>query len=379
MKKVIAVLIALAMVLSMSVMSFAAFNGVKSPADILLENNIPENDYESVWNNAIALGPDQLLDMDNFWKFIAVHKAVKEQNIYASTDGYLLNWTEAWKAYTTYVASQLGTDASGAAQEIVAIVQGGYVPVGDVISIVGQAIMGGIGGDGNEGDLSGIISDLIDKITNGGNAEGQVTSEAYVDELVELLKANTSFEDITKKIGEDLASGKIVVKQIPEITSGLRAKIEAGELDDNETVQKIVTFLEGLGNALPDIKDPSLPDITLPSVSLPDFSDITLPGGDDNSALGGFVDVILGIIGTISDIFNPDKDDDPPSGGDDDPPFDDGDGDNFGDVDGNDPGDDDGTTDPIPDTGDVSFVAVAAVAAVAGVAFVLTRKKSDAE
>ncbi len=372
MKKVIAVLIALAMVLSMSVMAFAGFKEVLSPADIC--------DNQKDYDKAATVDGWDINDVVNFSWYIELRAKMKAQGIYEDENGNLMAWNDAWAAYYNYVLSNASEDPQVAITEIVGSITSEYVSAGDAISIIGNFIMGGTGGDGQTGDLSGIISDLIDKITNGGNAEGQVTSEAYVDELVELLKANTSFEDITKKIGEDLASGKIVVKQIPEITSGLRAKIEAGELDDNETVQKIVTFLEGLGNALPDIKDPSLPDITLPSVSLPDFSDITLPGGDDNSALGGFVDVILGIIGTISDIFNPDKDDDdPPSGGDDDPPFDGGDGDNFGDVDGNDPGDDDGTTDPIPDTGDVSFVAVAAVAAVAGVAFVLTRKKSDAE
>lgn len=371
MKKIIAVLIALAMVLSMSVMAFAQYNGVKSPADIATSQAEYDEAVDATW---------QLDDPANWFTIIERRQAMSDAGIYTKDDGSFMYWADAWKAYCAYVASAIPSDAQGAMAELINVIQAGYVSAGDVIAIVGQTIMGG-GGDGQTGDLSGFISDLIDKITNGGNAEGQVTSEAYVDELVELLKANTSFEDITKKIGEDLASGKIVVKQIPEITSGLRAKIEAGELDDNETVQKIVTFLEGLGNALPDINDPSLPDVTLPSISLPDFSDITLPGGDDNSALGGFVDVILGIIGTISDIFNPDKDDDDPpiSGGEGDPGFDGEDGDDFGDLDGNDPGDDDGTTDPIPDTGDVSFVAVAAVAAVAGVAFVLTRKKSDAE
>lgn len=338
MKKVIAVLIALAMVLSMSVMSFAAFNGVKSPADILLENNVPESDYESVWNNAIALGPDQLLDTDNFWQYIAVHKAVKEQNIYTSTDGYLLNWTDSWKAYTTYVASQLGTDASGAAQEIVAIVQGGYVPIGDVISIVGQAAMGGIGGDGESGDLSGTISGIIDQITGGG-ATGEVTAEQYVEELTELINSGASFEEITKKISEDMGSGKIVAKQIPDIISGLTAKIEAGEIENNETVQKILEFFEGLGGN--------------GGFEFPDFGEITLPGDIGNSEGGSFLDTILGIIGSIGDIFNPSnpEPDDPSNNG----------------------------NNTIPDTGDVAFVAVAAVAAVAGVALVLTRKKSDAE
>lgn len=342
MKKIIAVLIALAMVLSMSVMAFAVCNNVKSPLDVLEDNNVVESEYEKYWNSSVTLTPEQIEDWANWWEYVNIYKAIKEQPIYVGEDGKLMRWSDAWLAYTNYVASQLKSNPQEAATELVAIAQGGYVPAGDVISIVGNSIMGGIGGDGNEGDLSGVISGIIDKIT-GGDKEPEVTAEQYADELAELINSGATADEITSKISDDLANGKIVVNQIPDIVKAISAKVEAGEIENNETVQKILDFFKGFGG---DSDSP-----------FPDFGEITLPWDNGNSENGSFLDTILGIIGSIGDIFNPTPDEpttpDDPS--------------------------EPGNTDPIPDTGDVSFVAVAAVAAVAGVAFVLTRKKSDAE
>lgn len=341
MKRLIAVLIALAMVLSMSVMAFAEYNGVKSPADITIEQVATQEDYDK----ALSLENWQLEDYRKFGKYIDINKAIKAQGIYEKEDGSLMNWDEAWQAYYVYVLQNVGTDPQTAVTEIVNIVKDGYVPAGDAIAIAGETIMGGAGGDGESGDLSETISGIIDQIT-GGNKEPEVSADAYADELAELINSGAAFEDITKKIGDDLANGKIVANQIPDIAKAVSEKVEAGEIENNETVQKILDFMEGLGGGEGGFE-------------FPDFGDIKLPWDNDNSSSGSFLDTILGIIGSIGDLFNPSTPDDPTPG----------------------PGSNEepGTTDPIPDTGDVSFVAVAAVAAVAGAALVLTRKKNDAE
>lgn len=337
MKKIIAVLIALAMVLSMSVMAFASYNGVLSPIEVA-------DGSEENYRNACSLEDWQLEDYANWWKYIDTANAIKEQGIYTNDDGSIMVWEDAWKAYTRYVASNLTSDTAGAASELVSISQGGYMKTGDIIAIVGESIMGGAGGDGESGDLSGIISGIIDKITGGGNAEGEVTADAYASELAALINSGASFDEITTKIGDDLASGKIVLNQIPDIISILSSKIEAGEIENNETVQKVMEFLKGLGDGSGE-----------GGFEFPDFGEITLPGDNGNSESGSFLDTILGIIGSIGDIFNPTdpEPDDPSNGG--------------------------NNNNSIPNTGDVAFIAVGAVAAVAGVAFVLTRKKSDAE
>lgn len=333
MKRIIAVLIALAMVLSMSVMAFAAFAEKQSPAD--LAEGVEEN-----YRNAVNLEDWQLNDAANWWKYIEIRQKIEEQGIYTKEDGSLMTWEEAWQAYAKYVASNLSSDPANAATELVGLVQNGYLEAGDLISIIGESIMGGIGGDGESGDLSGVISGIIDKIT-GGNKEPEVTADQYVEELVALINSGASVDEITSKISDDIASGKIVLNQIPDIINILSSKIEAGEIENNETVQQILEFLEGLGGG--------------ETPTFPDFGDITLPWDNGNSESGSFLDTILGIIGSIGDFFNPTNPDTP-----------------------DDPSNNGGNS-TIPNTGDVSFVAVAAVAAVAGVAFVLTRKKSDAE
>lgn len=334
MKKLIAVLIALAMVLSMSVMAFAGFNGVKSPAEIV---NDPED-----YNRAATLDDIQINDIQYLKK---ARDDMREQGIYNKDAFTFMTWDEAWDAYYDYVLANVSSDPMTAVTEIIGSVTDGYVQPGDAIAKVGETIMGGAGGDGQEGDLSGIVDQIIGSIT-GGDKEPEVSADAYADELAELINSGAAFEDITKKIGDDLANGKIVANQIPDIAKAVSEKVEAGEIENNETVQKILDFMEGLGGGEGGFE-------------FPDFGDIKLPWDNDNSSSGSFLDTILGIIGSIGDLFNPSTPDDPTPG----------------------PGSNEepGTTDPIPDTGDVSFVAVAAVAAVAGAALVLTRKKNDAE
>lgn len=337
MKRLIAVLIALAMVLSMSVMAFAGYNGKSSPSEITES----QEDYEK----ALSLTSLELEDTRKFGRYIKIRNAVIEQGIYVNEDGSFMTWDDAWKAYAAYVASDIKNNPKDAATELVALVQNDRVPAGDVISIVGQSVAGGIGGDGQEGDLSETISGIIDQIT-GGEKEPEVSADAYADELAELLNSGATEEEIIQKISDDLGNGKIVANQIPDIAKAVSAKVEAGEIENNETVQKILDFVNGIGGGEGGFE-------------FPDFGDIKLPWDNDNSSSGSFLDTILGIIGSIGDLFNPSTPDDPTPG----------------------PGSNEepGTTDPIPDTGDVSFVAVAAVAAVAGAALVLTRKKNDAE
>lgn len=338
MKKLIAVLIALAMVLSMSVMAFAEFNGVKSPYEICSD----QVEYNKTADSSLRTPSD----LSKLGMYMDYRQNMADQGIYQKEDGSFMLWEEAWQAYYVYVLENASADPLTAVSEIMAIIQDGYIPAGDAIAIAGETIMGGAGGDGEDGDLSGTISGIIDQIT-GGDKEPEVSAEEYADELAELINSGATFEEITQKIGDDLANGRIVVSQLPEIAQIISDGVDTGAIEDNETVQKILEFMEGLGGSEGEFE-------------FPDFGDIQLPWDNDNSSSGSFLDTILGIIGSIGDLFNPSDDPEPTPG-----PSGDGDG--------------NGNTDPIPDTGDVSFVAVAAVAAVAGAALVLTRKKNDAE
>lgn len=337
MKKIIAILIALAMVLSMSVMAFAEFAGVLRPDEI----SNSQEDYE----NAMNVENWQLEDYANWWMIIDARQKIVDQGIYTDENGNLLSWDDAWKAYYSYVLQNATSDPMAAVTEIIGLVSDGHIAAGDAITVAGETIMGGIGGDGEDGDLSGIVDQIIGGIT-GGETEPEVSSEEYVEELTALINEGAEFEAIASKIGDDLASGKIVVSQLPEIAQLISDSVDTGAIEDNETVQQILDFIDGLGGD--------------GGFEFPDFGDITLPWDNNNSESGSFLDTILGIIGSIGDLFNPGSDD-PDSPSTNNPSF--------------------GNDDPgeIPDTGDVSFVAVAAVAAVAGAALVLTRKKDDAE
>ncbi len=344
MKKVIAVLIALAMVLSMSVMAFAGFHElIYSPSECGKEKNGAECTKED-WDKAINLSSLQIEDFANFSKYINIRINIDEMGYVNEESGEYATWEEAWKLYLTYVVMFANEDTSGAVKQIIGIVKDGYVSVGDAISIISEVAKDNPGGDGNTGDISGILSGVFEAIKDmlPKDKEPEVTADQYAEELAELINSGAAFEDITKKIGDDLESGKIVVKQIPDIAKAVSEKVEAGEIENNETVQKILDFFKNFGGE--------------GGSDFPSFGDITLPWDNGNSESGSFLDTIMGIIGSIGDLFNPTPDEpsDPSNP--------------------SDPGD---TT--IPDTGDVSFVAVAAVAAVAGAALVLTRKKSDAE
>ena len=115
-------------------------------------------------------------------------------------------------------------------------------------------------------------------------------------------------------------------------------------------------------------------------IVLPEFDDVLPPpsGEDEESTLPedeeptddtGFLNTILGILGSIGDMI---------FGGGSDTPSDTPSGDNgdnaWGDGDADADGDDD---DLVSDTGDTTVISVAAVALVAGAALVLTRKKSE--
>lgn len=117
-------------------------------------------------------------------------------------------------------------------------------------------------------------------------------------------------------------------------------------------------------------------------IVLPEFDDVLPPpsGEDEESTLPedeeptddtGFLNAILGILGSIGDnIFGRDDGDDTTGDGEGS-----GDGDDaWGDGDADADGDDD---DLVSDTGDTTVISVAAVALVAGAALVLTRKKSE--
>lgn len=187
------------------------------------------------------------------------------------------------------------------------------------------------------------------ELLNAEDSDPAVVAQMILDDLI---------------IGEG-DEGVYTVEDLPTvITAFVDNSTDTAKLD--AAAEQIVAGLESMGIVLPEM--PELPE---------------LPGGEGDGEGGelvpdeeptddtGFLNTILGILGSIGDmIFGSGSGDDPTG---DDPSGDNGDN-AWGDGDADADGDND---DLVSDTGDTTVISVAAVALVAGAALVLTRKKSE--
>ncbi len=172
---------------------------------------------------------------------------------------------------------------------------------------------------------------------------------------------------------DPLAMGEVIAEIASNVTNNeidmdtfTSAFPEAAKTVGGNVVNQIVWGVEELlGMDLNSDGYTGKPDGSIDDGQLPEVD-----GGDEGGFdIGGFLNTILGILGSIGDLlFGGDSGNDTPS----DEPTDDnlwGDDNSWGDGSG------DGSS--IPDTGDTTVFAVAAVALAAGAALVMTRKKND--
>lgn len=182
----------------------------------------------------------------------------------------------------------------------------------------------------------------------------------------ELLNAEDSDPAVVAKmILDDLIIGEgdegiYTVEDLPVVLAAFA--------ENSTDVEKLAAAAEQIEAGLADM-----------GIVLPDLGgdDILPPGGEDEESTlpedeeptddTGFLNTILGILGSIGDMIFGSGDDEPTGGnGDDGEPW----------------GPEGGNTDPddenlAPNTGDTTVISVAAVALAAGAALVLTRKKSE--
>ena len=183
----------------------------------------------------------------------------------------------------------------------------------------------------------------------------------------ELLNAEDSDPAaVAQMVLDDLiiAEGDEGIYTVEDLPVVLSAFVENSNDADKllAAVEQIEAGLTSMGIVLPEIDD------VLPPPSGED-EESTLPEDEEPTDDTGFLNTILGILGSIGDMIFGGGDDTPT----DDPAGDNGD-DTWGDDDADTNGDDD---DLVSDTGDTTVISVAAVALVAGAALVLTRKKSE--
>lgn len=171
--------------------------------------------------------------------------------------------------------------------------------------------------------------------------------------------------EVIAEIGGDLLSNAIDKDTFTSVLP------EVAKIVGNDVVNQMIWGVEDLiqmdlnGDGYKGKPDGSLDDTELPE-------DNEGEGNDGGFSLDGLLNTVLGILGTIGDLLfggsgdtgttdptEPDDDDDDLWGPDEEDGF----------------GGGDGST--IPDTGDTTVFAVAAVALAAGAALVMTRKKSE--
>ena len=324
MKKILAVILSLAMILSMTVVGFAA----EAPA--------ADADAAAWTTYYTEVLTDETLDADAkadlMFENMPIDPSVMVQALTASMNA----------------AREAGVDMDALT---VALMQ----KVEEETGINAEDMLGeDIDGDGYIGDpANGVLAKpeatdvegwteyyavLLGKATSDPAAMGEVVAEiadTVINNDVDMETFKIAFPEAAKIVGGDLVN-QVVWGVETHLSMDLNSDNYIGKPDG------------GLG------EDGELPE-----------------DGTDGGLLGGFdindlLNTVLGFLGSIGDLlFGGDSGSDTPA---DDPSTDDpwGDDNNFG---------DDGST--IPDTGDTTVFAVAAVALAAGAALVMTRKKSE--
>lgn len=321
MKKILAVILSLAMILSMTVVGFAA----EVPA---ADAGV---DAWTAYYTAIYL--DETLDAD------AKADALMNEDLILSNPSVAI---EAMLAART-AASEAGVNVDEVTFAMMDKMEAEY-------GINVEDMMGeDIDGDGYIGDPA-----------NGNLAKPEPTDvEGWTEYYVTLLgKATTdpsAVGEVVAEIADTVINNDV---DMDTFTSAFpeAAKIVGGDLV-NQVVWGVETLLSMDLNSDSYIGKPTTDD----DGKLPEDPDNGGATGDFD--IGNLLNTVLGFIGTIADlIFNPGSDT-PPATEDPTEPW--------GDPEPSEPGS------TIPDTGDTTVFAVAAVALAAGAALVMTRKKSE--
>lgn len=317
MKKILAVVLALAMILSMTVSSFAAddFSGAVSQAyyEEVLSNEMLDDDAKISAITAVQPDEDAL---------VAAIVAVRAEGVDIEGTVVGLNVALA-ENYDMNLESALGEDVDG----------DGYL------------------GDPAEG--------IVYFPTDSTDVEAWTTY--YVIILGEAVTNPAAVATVVPEIAGNVISGDI------DMDTFTSAFPEAAKTVGGDVVNQIVWGVEELLST--DLNSDGYigkPDGSLDDAELPE--DDTDSSGS-GSFLSGLLDTVLGILGSIGDLlFGGSGSDTPTTTPSDDDLWGDGGDDAWG---------DDGDTSAIPDTGDTTVFAVAAVALAAGAALVMTRKKSE--
>ena len=349
MKKIISLVLAIALIMSMTVVAFANKLIPSSYGD---ENTATEN---GDWIDSYS---------------------------------FETTWQDAWKEYIEQQGEEVwsGSVSKDAFEdEIVGEVEAGKVSKDTIIGALDSYLetVNGWGAGAKKDTFTAVIGELKEKVnavetttpetTTSGDSGGsggsggstdQYTAEEYGKKIVDMLAEGKGVSDIASTVLGDLMGGKIDPASLPEVISYVSENTDASSSD----ASGVLDFLEGLADQIGG-GESIIPGGGDGDISLPDLGSLgDLFSGFDLSSIGSLVSGIPIIGPIIAGLLG----------------IDDGSGDNGGNGGGSNSSDntwDNGGTDDFSnnDTGDISFIAVGAVALVAGAALILTRKKNEEE
>lgn len=322
MKKILAVVLSLAMILSMTVVGFAAEAPAADAgvdawaayyAEILVDETLTDEEKaDAIYSNTAE--PQLLLDA-----LLATYSTLIEQGI-DPIDVIIIVVDKLEEDTGINAEDELGLDIN----------DDGFI--GDPAN--GNAV----------------------KPTVSTDVEGWTTY--YVTLFAQAATDPSAMIDVVAEIAGDIMSGAIDMDTFTSVLPAAAAQV--GENVVNQIIWGVEEFIEQDVNSDGYV---GKPDGSIDDGKLPEDPN---EGGGIGGFLSGLLDTVLGILSTIGDLLFPSGDENPaPAPGDP--------GDPWPEPDPNEGNE--GST--IPDTGDTTVFAVAAVALAAGAALVMTRKKSD--
>ncbi len=300
-------------------------------------------------------------------------------------------WQDAWMQYLKQEAQKVyqgERTLDDFKTEIIGQIEDGKVSkatINGALSDLTDFVNNTTWSDGKKGAYLGAISEIQSAVDNanepqdtepttgggdepttggGGSSSSSYTADEYGKKIVDMISEGKGVSDIASTIVSDLMGGAISADQIPDIITYVTENTDASDSD----ASGVLDFLEGLADQIGG-GESIIPGGGDGDVSLPDLGSLgDIFSGFDLSSIGSLVSGIPVIGPIIAGLLG----------------VDDGSGDNGGNGGGSNSSDntwDNGGTDDFSnnDTGDISFIAVGAVALVAGVALILTRKKNEEE
>ena len=357
MKKLLAVLMTIALIMSMTVIAFAvdipSNYGTEKTVDTSSSDWIEAYSADTSWQGAwteylkqeaqtVYTSSDQATALNDLKTKLV--SEIEKGNVSKATMTGAITDLVNWVNEQTWAEKVKGQTYKAAASQLQEAVDAATEPTSPEPTTQPSG-----GGDEPTSSSGG-----------GGSSSSQYTAEEYGQKILDMVAGGSDTTEIITMIATDVASGAISADQIPDIITYISEHADPSD----SAIAPLLEFLEGIKDKIPSDSGSIIDNLTLP-----DFDNFTLPFDIGGSESGGILDTILSALsGVIGGLFGGDDDNGGGNNGGGNSDWGNGGDSNW------DSGDSDFSNN---DTGDISFIAVGAVALTAGAALILTRKKNS--